>query len=297
MKSRAQVLIVGKGAFGEAIAELLYESHIFPKFYDKNPETQPDYDNLQQAIIENDIIFFAVPSKSLPDIFESIREIPMGERISVLLSKGFSRLGTSAESFEHFFVGEPYAVLSGPMLAHNIRSGLFAGATLSSKQKDVRSVIAELFVHAHIIMEENSYPRSTALMGALKNIFAFGAGIIHERAWGENILGIYLTQSLREMGTILSLKGYPSTPILGYAGLGDFIATINSTHSCNFGAGKAVATMSEVNTCESIDSFPHLEKHLHGYTKETLPITFALLSISKGKDLDILLKAIRFGSK
>jgi len=296
MKSRARVLIVGKGAFGEAIAELLYESHIFAKFYDRNPETNPDYTTLEEACQNSDIIFLAIPSSALPNVCEELEEAVSQVQIIIGLSKGINRFGTVADTIEHFFPKVPYGILSGPMLANEIHSGLFAGATIASKKREVRSLVKELFPSSHLILTENEYPRATALFASLKNIYAVGAGIITEKVWGQNVLGIYISQSIEEMKTIARIKGYPVQPLFD-SGIADFIATSTSHHSCNVGAGKAIVCGNDAQDCEGMVSLPHLQKMLPHNTLRSLPLLAAISEVARGKDPMKLLEAVRFSKE
>ena len=91
------------------------------------------------------------------------------------------------------------------------------------------------------------------LGGALKNIYAVGAGICDGLSLGDNTKAALLTRGLAEMIRLGKLMGGSKLTFAGLSGLGDLMVTCFSKHSRNrllgekIGSGKSVkAALSEM---------------------------------------------------
>ena len=83
--------------------------------------------------------------------------------------------------------------------------------------------------------------------GALKNIYAIGAGITLGLNLGENAKSAFITRSFAEMMRFAKALGANEKTIFGLSGLGDLILTCNSVKSRNTKFGQIISTISLPN--------------------------------------------------
>ena len=82
---------------------------------------------------------------------------------------------------------------------------------------------------------------SVEFCSVLKNIFAIGAGLLRGMAYGDNTYAFFLSAALAEMHHILATMHLHTNVLLGPAGIGDVIATCNSSSSRNYTIGYRLA--------------------------------------------------------
>ncbi len=215
------IAILGAGAFGQALGKILTDNQHTVKYYD--PYVYPDV-NLDAATFEADTIVIAVPSlaieKLLQDYPERLKKVP-----TILATKGL----LSAEPFADF---TQFSVLSGPAFASEIVEGKPATLTSSSP------VAMGIFHNDQITIELCEDINGILLCGALKNIYAIGAGYYSN---SENMTAAFIQHAHAEMKNYLSDHDCdPATAELS-CGLGDLILTCTNETSRNYRCGKMLA--------------------------------------------------------
>ena len=78
----------------------------------------------------------------------------------------------------------------------------------------------------------------TELGGVLKNLIAVAIGIVNGLGYGQNTKASIMTRGLAEITKFAVAHGARRRTMFGLAGLGDLIATSESTLSRNFRAGE-----------------------------------------------------------
>jgi glycerol-3-phosphate dehydrogenase (NAD(P)+) len=78
----------------------------------------------------------------------------------------------------------------------------------------------------------------TELGGVLKNLIAVAIGIVNGLGYGQNTKASIMTRGLAEITRFAVAHGARRRTLFGLAGLGDLIATSESTLSRNFRAGE-----------------------------------------------------------
>ena len=79
------------------------------------------------------------------------------------------------------------------------------------------------------------------LGGALKNVLAIAAGIVHGRALGASAIAALIDARFRRTARVASALGAKPETLTGLSGLGDLILTCGSEKSRNFAYGAALA--------------------------------------------------------
>jgi glycerol-3-phosphate dehydrogenase (NAD(P)+) len=132
-------------------------------------------------------------------------------------------------------------VLSGPNLATEVRRGLPAASVLACTDHDLARDLQRQLSDESLRLYTNGDPIGTEAAGALKNVMAVAAGIADGLALGANAKASLLCRGLAEIGVVLEGLGGVTSTLYGLAGLGDLLATANSTLSRNYRCGLLLA--------------------------------------------------------
>lgn len=168
-------------------------------------------------------------------------------------SKGLdlTSLATATQVWAAQLPTAPMLVLSGPNLAAEVRRGLPAASVLASTDTALAWDLQQQLSDESLRLYTNNDPIGTEAAGALKNVMAVAAGIADGLALGANAKASLLCRGLAEIGVVLEGLGGVTTTLYGLAGLGDLLATANSSLSRNYRCGLLLAegcSEEEVNT-------------------------------------------------
>lgn len=274
------VVILGSGRIGSALAELI-KSKASVEIWDVDASKTPDRKPFEKIIPKADAVILGIPSQAIRHACADMQPLLKPDCLLVSLSKGVEAdsLKTMDEVLADALPHQPFALLSGPMLAEELVKRMGGAAVVATKEASDFEMLDRLFEDEALHLEHSTDIHGVALAGVLKNVFAIGLGVAEGIGWGENMKGWLTAESAREMQTIIRMLGGNPATMLTQAGLGDMVATGFSPHSSNHRYGKALA---ETGVCthesEGCLSLPSLAKLLEGKT-ETLPIYEALEAI------------------
>jgi len=209
--------------------------------------------SIKSAVEDADVIVMGVPSQSFRHVLEEARPYIRPWVPIVSLSKGLE-LGTRmrmTEIIEATMPGHPAGVLSGPNLAREIVAGQAAASVIAMVDDTIANALQKVFRTGLFRVYTNDDVVGCELGGALKNVIAIAAGMGDGAGAGDNTRAAVITRGLAELSRLgLAMGGKPAT-FAGLAGLGDLIATCNSTQSRNrhvgfqLGAGRKLEEIIE----------------------------------------------------
>jgi glycerol-3-phosphate dehydrogenase (NAD(P)+) len=265
-KRNLDVLIVGGGSFGTALAVLLSETgrtlelwvrredlaeeintlHTNTRY--ANGHTLPEgiraTTNLGEAVRRAPVILMAVPSKSFREVARAVGDSIQGDQILVHTTKGFE-----IETFKRMSTilrEEPCTlkagVFSGPNLAGEIMARHPAGATVASNYDEVIERTQNLFKGSGRIRVYGGHDVvGTEVGSAFKNIIALAAGVSDGMGFGDNTKSLLLTRGLSEMARVGVALGADVFTFSGLTGVGDLMCTCASPLSRNHQVGERLA--------------------------------------------------------
>jgi glycerol-3-phosphate dehydrogenase (NAD(P)+) len=143
-----------------------------------------------------------------------------------------------SEIIESFFPRNVVAVLSGPNLAIEVSKGLPTATVIGCREQSVAAILQRELGSSHFRIYTTNELTGVELGGALKNIFAIGAGISDGFGLGDNSKSALVTRSLAELLRLGTAMGGQATTFYGLSGVGDLIATCFSAHSRNRRVGE-----------------------------------------------------------
>jgi glycerol-3-phosphate dehydrogenase (NAD(P)+) len=198
--------------------------------------------DLAFALKDAEQIYLAIPSQSLRQSLESWKEFIPKNATLISLIKGLEQ-GTGLRMSEVMAAatGLPMshmAVVSGPNLALEIAKQEPAASVCACADVDRANEVARTCSNDYFTVFTNQDVIGTELGGVLKNLIAVAIGIVNGLGYGQNTKASIMTRGLTEITKFAVAHGARRRTMFGLAGLGDLIATSESSLSRNFRAGE-----------------------------------------------------------
>lgn len=133
------------------------------------------------------------------------------------------------------------AVISGPTFAREVAAGEPAALVVASGQPGVAADIQAAFSGPAFRLYASQDPIGVEIGGAIKNVVAIGAGVLHGLGLGHNAMAALITRGLAEMTRLAAAMGGRPQTLAGLAGLGDLVLTCNGDLSRNRTVGVELA--------------------------------------------------------
>jgi glycerol-3-phosphate dehydrogenase (NAD(P)+) len=313
MKSFQHFGVIGAGAWGTALAQMLRRADRQVSLWAHNPDTgaaiKAHHENtvylpgvaLDPAMrVTDDLgqmegcdaLILAVPAQHVRGI---AKQLATGKTKPPLImaAKGIER-GSGAlmsDIAAQELPGHAVAVLSGPSFAREIAQGLPAALTLAIEDAEHKTGLAlqQAMATPSFRLYLSDDMIGAQIGGAVKNVIAVACGIVLGRQLGENARAAVMTRGLAEMTRLGLALGGRSETMMGLAGLGDLVLTCSSLQSRNMSLGFALgegqslrevlATRTSVAEGVSTAAAALALAHKH---KVDMPITAAVEAVLNG---------------
>ncbi len=260
-----KIIVIGAGAWGTAIANLLSKnSHeVFlsanrPEIVDEinrehtNQKFLPKVklskkitaiENFSAEIKSADFVFIVTPSSSATKIFQEISKIKIKQNCGfVICSKGFEHksLLLLSDAFEKISGIKNYAVLSGPNFAIEVAQQAPTVTTIASRNKKLATELTEVLSNKNFQAQYFKDPRTAEICGIVKNVIAIGCGIVDGLGLGVNAKAAVVMKGISEIQLLCKALD-ASTDVIHAAGFGDIFLTCSSHKSRNNSLGVLLA--------------------------------------------------------
>jgi glycerol-3-phosphate dehydrogenase (NAD(P)+) len=255
--------VIGAGSWGTAVASLLapatpttvwarsdkvvkginkhHRNKAYLKGFDLPNELQATSD-LREAIEGAGVIVMAVPSHGYREVLQRAAASILPDTPIISLSKGIEA-GTLMRMTEvtldvlRDHDETKIGVLTGPNLAREVMEGQPAATVVAVPDPDVGPAVQAVLSSPRFRVYTNPDVIGSESAGAVKNVMALAAGMAAGKGFGDNTLATLMTRALVEMTRLgVSMGGQVQT-FSGLAGIGDLIATCNSSQSRNHKVG------------------------------------------------------------
>ncbi len=305
--------LLGGGSWGTTVASLvarntdtkiwarnaetvkeINEQHTNEKYLPgaKLTKTLAACDTIEETVREADVIVMGIPAQNFRSVLEEAKKYIRPWVPIVSLSKGLEKgsLLRMTEIIEDTMPGHPAGVLTGPNLAREIISGQAAASVIATVDDNISLALQKIFMTGLFRVYTNEDVIGCELGGALKNIVAIAAGMGDGMGAGDNTRAAVITRGLAELTRLGMAMGGRRRTFAGLAGMGDLVATCNSTQSRNrhvgFQLGKGrklddiIEEMSMV--AEGVKSAPVVMELAKKYDVE-MPITSEVHRVVTGE--------------
>lgn len=257
----SRIAILGAGAWGTALAISLARrgghqinlwSHSVPlaeqlNDYGENLPYLPGFtvpadifvtSDLPRAIFEMEIILCVTPSEHLRGVMGNIAPLLTRDQVVVSASKGIEAqtflrmsqvIATATEN--------PVAVLSGPSFAQEVASGSPTAIVAAAHDPHLAQRVQREFTSPALRVYTNDDVIGVELGGALKNVMALAAGVVHGLNLGHNSAAALITRGIAEMTRLAVACGARRQTLAGLSGIGDLVLTCTGPLSRNRAVG------------------------------------------------------------
>lgn len=262
-----KITIVGAGAWGTTLADLIAEQDYTVRLWCYEPEVAEQIsasrenatflkgiklsDNIiptsdcEEALTGAGLVLFVVPSKFFRETARMFGPYLAKDAYVLSASKGFEvesfKRMTQVMAEEWSDRGYSAGVLSGPNLSREIATRKPAVTLVASENDELVKTFQQLLSCPHFRVYGSEDVIGTELGGALKNIYAIAAGIASGLSFGHNTLASLITRGLKEMVRLGVTLGAKEETFFGASGLGDLICTGFSELSRNQTVGRRLA--------------------------------------------------------
>lgn len=255
-----RITIVGAGSWGTALAITLARSgrpvrlwayepevvssislrHInslyLPEFV--IPESVTATNDLDDALDAADIVLTVVPSHVCRLLFERMLPRLRPEASLVSATKGLDSDSLMRMSqIIRAVVGRRFepklAVLSGPSFAREVARGDPTAVVVAAEDRHVSALVQHEFSSTALRLYTSTDVVGVEIGGAVKNVIAIAAGVIHGLGLGHNPTAALLTRGLAEVTRLACACGARRETLAGLAGMGDLALTCTGDLSRN----------------------------------------------------------------
>lgn len=265
MSEAKNIAILGDGAWGTAVGIVLAANGHRPVLWSYDPaylaemretrrnskylpsaalpESMTFEPDIRAALARAEVVVSALPSKFLRPVLSGAGALPDAEAPVVSLTKGFDadRLERPSEVIRECLGARHIIALSGPSHAEEVAAGLPASVVVASEELEWARRMQRVVSTPRFRAYAGGDIVGVEVAGAVKNVIALAAGILHAMKLGDNALSALATRGLAEMKRLGVAMGGDEATFAGLAGMGDLITTCVSPHSRNRRVGELLA--------------------------------------------------------
>lgn len=237
-----KIIIIGRGNWGKTLGYLLEINGHQISFISARDQQLSEF--LIRRNSEVNLIISAVSMAGVRPIVNQLINIDLPkDSILVTATKGLDAVTTNTASqiWQEALPDISLVVLSGPNLSAEINQRLPAASVVASHNIEAAKVVQQVFSSPKFRVYTNGDPLGVELGGTLKNVMAIASGACDGLQLGTNAKAALLTRGLAEMIRIGIDWGAQAETFYGLSGLGDLLATCNSSLSRNYQVGYGLA--------------------------------------------------------
>jgi glycerol-3-phosphate dehydrogenase (NAD(P)+) len=259
-EAQAKIGVVGAGAWGTALAQVLSEGQEQLLLWVREPEIVEQISQFHEnqsflpghrlreniratqdwdAIAACDVLLLVTPAQHLR---ASLEALPNSDAALILCCKGIEAQSQMllSEVAQQVRPQSPLAILSGPTFAHEVAQGLPTALTLACENEDLWDKLNPLIAKPSFRPYYSDDIAGAEIGGAVKNVLAIGCGVVDGAGLGQNARASLISRGFAEMLRYGAARGARADTLAGLCGLGDLVLTCSSTSSRNFSLGKGL---------------------------------------------------------
>lgn len=197
---------------------------------------------LKKAVNDAEIILLVIPAQQMASIAIQLKNLTHEEVTLVSCAKGIEQSTgrIMSQVLAHAVPQCDIAALSGPSFAADVINGLPTAVTIAAGDMPKAMALCENLSSAKLRCYATDDLKGVDYGGALKNVLAIAAGIVHGRGLGASALAAITARGFAELQRMALALGSKPETLTGLSGLGDLILTCASEKSRNFAYGAAI---------------------------------------------------------
>lgn len=264
--SKSKIAVVGGGAFGTVLAQLVAKNSLDVRIWARTEErarainsTRTNREYVQGMDLASNIkayselervfaggvgaVIWSLPSGVCREEAKHLAPFFKGDEIILHATKGVEEgtLKRISEVLREEIPCPRIGVISGPNLATEIARGEPAATVVASNFKEVIEAGKTLLSSDRFRVYSDHDMIGVEWAGTLKNILAIASGALDAMKLGWNSRALLITRGLAEIVRFGVAMGAQESTFLGLAGIGDLLATSSSPLSRNYRVGLRLA--------------------------------------------------------
>lgn len=253
-----EITMLGSGAWGTALANLLCDNGHTVHLWNRSPERAAEMTAVRinprlqgirlheklditaslSCVQHSDMVVFATPSFAIRQTAAMVKDHLRPDTILVSVTKGIeTESGLRMTQIIQQETGHIAGALSGPSHAEEVGRGIPTGCVAACTEMSVAETIQDVFMNDVFRVYASCDVVGVELSAAMKNVIALCAGISDGLGLGDNTKALLVTRGLTELARLGIALGGRQETFAGLAGVGDMIVTCTSMHSRNRRAG------------------------------------------------------------
>jgi glycerol-3-phosphate dehydrogenase (NAD(P)+) len=263
-----RLAVIGAGSWGTALAIVLaprfeqtrlwvYEADLAARMRASGvndvylpdaaiPDNVQVFSGLAEALEGADIVLSVVPSHLVRNLYVQMLPHLSPSMLFVSATKGLEngsllRMSSVIEEV----LGERFpprlAAISGPSFAKEVARMEPTALVVASRDQETAEAVQAAFSGPTFRLYASLDPIGVEFGGAVKNVVAIGAGVLHGMGLGHNAMAALITRGLAEITRLTVAMGGRQQTMAGLAGLGDLVLTCTGDLSRNRSVGVALA--------------------------------------------------------
>lgn len=259
MMSSRKVSVIGSGAWGSTLAQILCDAGSEVLIWGRNAQVIEEINtqhtnnrflqnitlptklkgttDIQEAFAFGEFIVLAIPAQTLRENLLRWTDIFPRDKTIISTLKGI-------EAHTHLRMTEvvtevlgipasQMGLITGPNLADELSLRQPAGAVAASPHPTISSEMIELFTTPYFRVYPSDDLVGCELIGAAKSVIGIAVGMALGLGLGENTQAMIITRGLSEVARFGEAYGANPLTLLSLAGVGDLVASASSPLSRN----------------------------------------------------------------
>ncbi|WP_261807435.1 NAD(P)H-dependent glycerol-3-phosphate dehydrogenase [Lapidilactobacillus luobeiensis] len=265
-----KIAVLGAGSWGTVLADLLVHNghqvmlwgnsqevaaeintshtnrHYLPEFA-IDPAVEASLD-LEATLADAAGILFVIPTAAMRIVAKQVAAVLAKTGAKPILISATKGLEQNSHKRISQILGDEFpaelaqslVIFSGPSHAEDVATRDITSLTVASENIKDAEWVQGVFMNEYFRLYTNDDMVGVELGGALKNVIAIGAGVLHGLGYGDNTKAALITRGIAEISRLgIELGANPLT-FMGLSGIGDLIVTCTSVHSRNWRCGNAL---------------------------------------------------------
>lgn len=260
-----QCAVIGAGAWGTALADLLARNGHAVALWAREPEVvtsvNAKHENtmflagakLHEAVVAHaqlasactgaELVLFATPSHVLRGIARDAEPAVSNDATIVVATKGVERetLAVMSDVLAQQYPSHAIVALSGPSFAAEVVARQPTAVVAASSSGEAAAMVQRALSGSEFRVYTHDDVIGVELGGALKNVIAVATGLAEGLGMGFNARAALITRGLAEMTRLGVKMGASPLTFAGLAGMGDLVLTCTGALSRNRSLGVEIA--------------------------------------------------------
>jgi glycerol-3-phosphate dehydrogenase (NAD(P)+) len=229
--------------------------------------------DLQAAVHHAEIVLCVTPSQALRSVMQTLGPVLTPQQVLLSASKGVEEktLLRMSQIMREYAPECGVGTLGGPSFAQEVAAAMPTAITIAAEENDLAQRLQDAFNSPSLRAYRNLDVPGTELGGALKNVIALAAGVVHGLGLGSNSSAALITRGIAEMTRLAIACGGRRETLGGLSGVGDLVLTCTGGLSRNRTVGVALGEGRKL---------PEILAGLNGKVAEGVRTTTAALGLA-----------------